>query len=223
MVLLFEADEESGSGHIHHYIEKLKAKIGDVSVVFCLDSMCGNYEQLWQTTTLRGVVMGVLKVTVLNEGVHSGEASGIVPSSFRIVRQLLDRLENSKTGEVVQDFQVVVPGSAYASSEKSALALGKEVFTKFPFHNNTQPVSTDPFTAYMNGIWKAQLALVGASGLPDANVAGNVLRPSTTVKISIRIPPTKDPKEAEEALKRIVIKYSMVSLAYNRRAIRSQC
>lgn len=104
VVLLFEADEESGSAHMHHYIAKLKDRIGDVSIVFCLDSMVGNYDTFWQTYSLRGVVMGLLTVKVLNEGVHSGEASGIVPSSFRIIRMLLDRLENSKTGEMVEDF-----------------------------------------------------------------------------------------------------------------------
>jgi len=72
--------------------------------VFCLDSGCGNYEQLWISTTLRGVISTELKVTVLNEGVHSGDGSGVVPSSFRIIRQLLNRIENVETGEVVDNF-----------------------------------------------------------------------------------------------------------------------
>jgi acetylornithine deacetylase/succinyl-diaminopimelate desuccinylase-like protein len=54
IVMLFEADEESGSEHIHHYLTQLRPRIGRVDLVICLDSGCGNYEQIWETSTLRG-------------------------------------------------------------------------------------------------------------------------------------------------------------------------
>ncbi|KAM3130754.1 hypothetical protein pb186bvf_017168 [Paramecium bursaria] len=204
VVMIFEADEESGSQHIDHYLAKLKERIGLVDIVFCLDSGCGNFDTLWITTTLRGMVSTNVTVEVLNEGVHSGDASGIVPSSFRILRQLLDRIENPKTGEVIEDFQVNIPGERYLQATKTSAILGNTVITKFPWAQNTQPVSQDPLRAYLNRIWKAQLAIIGADGLPNAAIAGNVLRPYTTLKISLRLPPTKNPKEAIETLTHIL-------------------
>ena len=98
---LIESCEESGSFDLPHYLQALKPRLGNVGLVVCLDSGAGNYDQLWLTTSLRGMVSGVLKVEILTEGVHSGDASGLVPSSFRIMRQVLDRLEDSKTGELL--------------------------------------------------------------------------------------------------------------------------
>ena len=98
MVGLIETCEESGSGDLLPYIDVLRPRLGEVALVICLDSGAGNYDQLWLTTSLRGMASGVLKVEVLTEGVHSGDASGLVPSSFRIMRQLLDRLEDSHSG-----------------------------------------------------------------------------------------------------------------------------
>src|SRR6266567_2153944 len=104
-VVLIEACEESGSYDLPFYVDALAERLGAPSLVVCLDSGCGNYAQLWGTTSLRGIVNGVLTVEVLTEGVHSGAASGIVPSSFRIARQLLSRLEDERTGEIVpRDF-----------------------------------------------------------------------------------------------------------------------
>src|SRR6187397_3117685 len=100
-VVLIEACEESGSYDLPAYIDHLAPRIGDVSLVVCLDSGCGNYDQLWSTTSLRGLIAGDLTVEVLKEGVHSGDASGIIPSSFRILRSLLARLENAETGEIL--------------------------------------------------------------------------------------------------------------------------
>lgn len=127
IVMTFEADEESGSAHIDHYLKKFEEKIGKVDVVFCLDSGCGNFDQLWLTTTLRGMVSTVVTVKVLNEGVHSGDASGVVPSSFRILRQLLDRIDNPETGEVVEDFQVNIPGERYLQAYKTSEILGNTI------------------------------------------------------------------------------------------------
>ncbi|CAD8043665.1 unnamed protein product [Paramecium primaurelia] len=204
VVMIFEADEESGSDHIEHYLNKLKDRIGNVDLIVCLDSGCGNYDQFWSTTTLRGLVGANVTVQVLNEGVHSGDASGVVPSSFRIFRQLLNRIDDPKTGEVVDDFQVTIPGERYIQAQKTAAVFSEGLINKFPLHGNTQPVSLDTFKTYINKVWKAQLAIVGADGLPTAQTAGNVLRPETTLKLSVRLPPTKDPKEAEESFVRIL-------------------
>ena len=119
-IVLIEACEESGSVDLPYYVDALKAKLGTPSLVVCLDSGCGNYEQLWGTTSLRGVVGGVLTVEVLTEGVHSGAASGIVPSSFRILRQLLDRIEDSRTGQILPRDRGTSARWSTASREVSA-------------------------------------------------------------------------------------------------------
>src|SRR5260370_41661768 len=109
-VIIIEACEESGSYDLPFYIDHLAERIGRPSLVVCLDSGCGNYQQLWMTTSLRGIVAGNLRVDVLTEGVHSGDASGIVPESFRILRQLLSRIDEEQTGKgKIETLQVKVP------------------------------------------------------------------------------------------------------------------
>ena len=100
-VVIIEACEESGSYDLPFYIDHLKDKLGKPELVICLDSGCGNYDQLWSTTSLRGLVGGELKIEVLDEGIHSGDASGIVPSSFRLLRQILDRIEDPVSGQIL--------------------------------------------------------------------------------------------------------------------------
>src|SRR5213596_847995 len=153
-VVLIEACEESGSYDLPVYVDALAERLGTPSLVVCLDSGCGNYEQLWGTTSLRGVVGGVLTVEVLTEGVHSGAASGIVPSSFRILRQLLDRVEDSRTGAIIpRDFHVDIPRERIAEARAVATALGAEVYDRFPFPSGMRPVSADPHELILNNTW----------------------------------------------------------------------
>jgi acetylornithine deacetylase/succinyl-diaminopimelate desuccinylase-like protein len=204
-VVLIEACEESGSYDLPYYVDALKTKIGTPSLVVCLDSGCGNYEQLWGTTSLRGVVGGVLTVEVLTEGVHSGAASGIVPSSFRILRQLLDRLEDARTGEILpRDFHVEIPRARVEQAREVAKVLGDEVYDRFPFLPGMRPVSTDPFELILNDTWRPALAITGAAGLPLPADGGNVLRPNTSLKLSLRLPPTCDAGRALRRLKEIL-------------------
>jgi acetylornithine deacetylase/succinyl-diaminopimelate desuccinylase-like protein len=204
-VVLIEACEESGSHDLPYYVDALKAKLGTPSLVVCLDSGCGNYDQLWGTTSLRGVVGGVLTVEVLTEGVHSGAASGIVPSSFRIMRQLLDRLEDARTGEILpRDFHVEIPRERVAEARDVARALGTEVYDRFPFPPGGQPVSTDSHELVLNNSWRPALAITGAAGLPLPADGGNVLRPKTSLKLSLRLPPTCDAPQAVRRLKEIL-------------------
>ncbi|MGH8078146.1 MAG: M20/M25/M40 family metallo-hydrolase, partial [Lysobacter sp.] len=123
-MILIEACEESGSMDLPHYVEYLAPRIGIPAVVIALDAGCGNYDQLWMTTSLRGQVAGTLTVRVLKEGMHSGDAAGVVPSSFRVARKLLSRLEDPDTGEVVSDFQVCIPDERRVQAERAAAALG---------------------------------------------------------------------------------------------------
>jgi acetylornithine deacetylase/succinyl-diaminopimelate desuccinylase-like protein len=207
---LIESCEESGSFDLPHYLEALKGRLGNVSLVVCLDSGAGNYDQLWLTTSLRGMVSGVLKVEILTEGVHSGDASGLVPSSFRIMRQVLDRLEDSKTGELLPaSFHCEVPPNRVKEAQASAAILKDEVYKRFPWACGADgalalPTTTDPAQALLNRTWKPTLSVTGVDGFPELSSAGNVLRPYTAFKLSLRLPPLVDGHEASLKLKQLL-------------------
>ena len=201
-VILIEAAEESGSPDLPAYIEMLAARIGKPSLVVCLDSGCGNYDQMWSTTSLRGLVGGNLKVQILTEGVHSGAASGIVPSTFRIVRQLLSRIEDEATGRVlVDELHIAIPEGRVAQAEAAANALGEVVAGEFPWVPGGRPMGDDRTQLVLNRTWRPTVSVTGVDGMPSLDNAGNVLRPQTTFKLSVRIPPRVDPQRATVALK----------------------
>jgi acetylornithine deacetylase/succinyl-diaminopimelate desuccinylase-like protein len=200
-VVIIEGCEESGSGDLPLYIEHLRERIGTPSLVVCLDSGAADYERLWCTTSLRGMVIGNLHVGVLREGVHSGEASGIVPSSFRIARLLLSRLEDETTGRILPDWLYVdIPDQRVAQARSMAGALGAAVWDHYPWLGKMQPVTPDPVQMILNRSWRPQLAITGAAGLPELGAAGNVLRPTTAVRVSVRLPPGVDAERAKQRL-----------------------
>jgi acetylornithine deacetylase/succinyl-diaminopimelate desuccinylase-like protein len=202
-VICIEACEESGSYDLPHYIDHLAARIGTPDLVVCLDSGCGNYEQLWLTTSLRGIAMGKLTVRVLTEGVHSGDASGIVPSSFRIARGLISRIEDEATGQIKLDALFVqVPPDRMEQARASAAILGDEVYTKMPLAGSTRPMASDLTELILNRTWRPQLAVTAMDGYPLPENGGNVLLPYTTAKLSMRLPPTCDAMKATLAVKR---------------------
>ncbi|MDA8450295.1 M20 family metallopeptidase [Acidovorax sp. NCPPB 3859] len=213
IVGLIETCEESGSRDLLPYIDLLRSRLGDVTLVICLDSGAGNYDQLWLTTSLRGMVSGTLKVQILTEGVHSGDASGLVPSSFRIMRQVLDRLEDSATGRLLPaSFHCEVPPDRLAQARATAAILGDEVTKRFPWAHYdcggsttfALPTTTDPVQALINRTWTPTLSVTGAEGLPALQDAGNVLRPYTAFKLSLRLPPVVDAAESVQKLKALL-------------------
>ncbi|MEP6939038.1 MAG: M20 family metallopeptidase [Rudaea sp.] len=204
-VVLIEACEESGSYDLPYYVDHLAARIGKPSLIVCLDSGCGNYDQLWLTTSLRGMTGGNLTVQVLEEGVHSGDASGVVASSFRILRQLLSRLEDENSGKITPaEFQAEVPAQRVAQAQRSAKVLGDAIYSKFPFVAGMRPVATDLGELVLNRTWRPALAITGVGGIPALDSAGNVLRPFTAVKVSLRLPPTLDAVKAGGDLKKLL-------------------
>ncbi|WP_019216480.1 M20/M25/M40 family metallo-hydrolase, partial [Legionella tunisiensis] len=200
-VLIIEACEESGSYDLPYYIEALKGRIGQPSLVICLDSGAGNYEQLWMTTSLRGNVVGELSVELLSEGVHSGNASGIVADSFRVAKQLISRVEDETNGEIkLAALHCDIPPERVTQANVCAAVLGEEVYSGFPFHTGVEPVIYDKQQLVLNRTWRPALAVTGAEGLPAIADAGNVLRAKTAFKLSMRLPPLVCPKEAATAL-----------------------
>jgi acetylornithine deacetylase/succinyl-diaminopimelate desuccinylase-like protein len=201
-VLMIEASEESGSIHLQAHLNALGAEIGEPSLVVCLDAECGNYDQLWSTTSLRGNLVGELTVRVLTEGAHSGLASGIAPSPFRIIQQLLERIENSLTGELRLDaLQAQIPQDRRAQISVAAGVLGVQILDKIPLVAGAQPMSTDREQLLINNTWRATLSVTGADGFPPSGAAGNVLLPIITLKLSLRLPPTVDSSIAAEAVR----------------------
>ncbi|MBB4125685.1 acetylornithine deacetylase/succinyl-diaminopimelate desuccinylase-like protein [Xanthomonas translucens] len=206
-VVLIEACEESGSYDLPAYVDHLAERIGKPSLVVCLDSGCGNYEQLWCTTSLRGLAGGNFSIKVLSEGVHSGDASGVVPSSFRVLRDLLSRLEDEATGKIrIDGLYSEIPQERLAQARKVAEVLGDEVYSKFPFLPGMTPMNEDLTELVLNRTWRPALSVTGADGLPPLASAGNVLRPQTAVKLSLRLPPTLDGKRAGELLKDVLLR-----------------
>ncbi len=210
VVGIVETCEESGSPDLPAYLEALHDRLGDVGLVVCLDSGAGNYDQLWLTTSLRGLVAGVLKVEILTEGVHSGDASGLVPSSFRILRHLLERLEDSATGALLPPvFSCAIPPQRIDQARATAATLGDAVWKRFPWACGADgaaalPTTTDPAEALLNRTWRPALSIIGAAGLPEIGSAGNVLRPGTAFKLSLRLPPLVDGEAATQALKSLL-------------------
>ena len=213
IVGLIETCEESGSYDLLPYIDALRTRMGEVSLVICLDSGAGNYDQLWLTSSLRGMASGTLKVQILTEGVHSGDASGLVPSSFRIMRQVLDRLEDSATGRLLPaSFHCEVPPDRLAQAKATAAILGDEVYKRFPWAHAdcggstafALPTTTDPVQALVNRTWTPTLSVTGAEGFPSLQDAGNVLRPYTAFKLSLRLPPLVDAAKAVQELKALL-------------------
>nr|WP_218888615.1 M20/M25/M40 family metallo-hydrolase [Saccharopolyspora hordei] len=200
-VVLLETGEESGSPDLPAYLEHLSDRLGDVSLVVCLDSGAGDYERMWLTTSLRGMVQLEVTVRVLESGLHSGTASGIVPSSFRVLRQLLDRLEDSATGEVlVPELNVEIPENRVAETRAAIEAAPGMVRDSVPWPEGMRPVVEDEVELALNGTWRPTLSVIGAAGLPGPGDAGNVLRPYTTALLSFRLPPTADPHAALRAV-----------------------
>ncbi|MGE4370248.1 MAG: M20 family metallopeptidase [Burkholderiaceae bacterium] len=207
---LIETCEESGSYDLLPYVDALRDRLGNVTLVVCLDSGAGNYDQLWMTTSLRGMVSGTLEVQVLDEGVHSGDSSGVVPSSFRILRHVLDRLEDSATGRLLpENFYCDIPSERIAQARETARILGDEVWRRFPWSCGADggfvlPMTTDPQQALLNRTWRPTLSVTGADGLPPLQQAGNVLRPRTAFKLSLRLPPLVDGPRAAAELKALL-------------------
>jgi acetylornithine deacetylase/succinyl-diaminopimelate desuccinylase-like protein len=206
-VVLIEACEESGSTDLPAHLSALGDAIGDPSLVVCLDAECGNYSQVWCTTSLRGNLVGTLRVRALTEGVHSGMATGIAPAPFRILQQLLARLENPVTGDLLLDeLHVTLPADRRAQASAAAQVLGKSVAGKLPWAPGVQPVSNDPAELIINSSWRGSLAVTGAEGLPALGSAGNVLLPELALKLSMRLPPTCDPARALQAVREALLR-----------------
>ncbi|MDF1794990.1 MAG: M20 family metallopeptidase [Coxiellaceae bacterium] len=204
-VVVIEASEESGSVDLVHYLKQLTPRIGSPSLIIALDSGCGNYEQMWNTTSLRGILGGSLTVKVAKEGVHSGQGSGVIPGTMMIMRELMDRIEDHHTGKILPEFlHVDIPQQRIEQAKQAAEILGDEVVDAYAWHGNTKPMTSDATDLLLNRTWRSQVAITGADGLPPIADAGNVTLPEISFKLSVRLAPTLNPEAVIPELKALL-------------------
>jgi acetylornithine deacetylase/succinyl-diaminopimelate desuccinylase-like protein len=200
--IILEASEESGSTDLKYYLEKLSKLIGNPSLIFGLDSSCIDYNRLWTTSSLRGVFSMNLKVSLLKLGYHSGNGGGFVADSFLVLRMLLDRIEDSKTGKLLDEYLYpTVPVDKKAEIDHLASTMGDHILDGIEFYKNTQPMTNDKVELILNNTWRPTVTITGANGFPELDKAGNVLRQNSEVKISFRLPPLVSAKEVFTRIK----------------------
>jgi acetylornithine deacetylase/succinyl-diaminopimelate desuccinylase-like protein len=206
-LVLIESSEESGSSHLGPYLDEVAARIGEPGpgLVICLDSGCITYDRLWVTNSLRGSLIANVRVEVLSEGIHSGNAGGVVPSSFRLLRQLISRIEDELTGEILLPELHLEPPARYkTASEQITSELGEAADGDFPIVPSLQLSGLNAADRLLRRTWMPALELTGIDGVPSLKDGGNVLRPFTTAKLSVRLPPPVDPDVAAQALVRVL-------------------
>lgn len=202
--MVLETEEESGSANLLDLLALAKDVIGRVDYCFCMDSGAFNYEQLWCTSSLRGVTIVDVTVSGCKTGYHSGEVGGIIPETFRVMRTLLERVDDSATGEVrLPECKVEIPEWAQKEAEFMAGLSGDMLYKKYDTLEGTQAMHQDSLKdLYLNNTWRPNLSITGASGLPDIAVAGNVVRGATSVRLSMRLPPGCNPAQATAAIEK---------------------
>ena len=204
-VLLIEASEESGSPDLPHYLKKYANKIGSPDFVIALDSGALNYEQMWSTTSLRGLVSITLQIETLRNGIHSGVGSGVAPSVFAILRELLSRIEDAKTNRILlEDLHVDIPLQRCDQARFAAKMVGDTFYDSIPFYEKTRAVCNCVDEAILNRTWRPSLSVIGLDGMPATANAGNVTLPKLTVKLSFRLAPTTKPEEAAKNIKHVL-------------------
>lgn len=205
IIILIEGSEETGSPHLPAYLEHLKERIGTPDVVITLDADTRTPDALWFTESLRGLVNGVLTIETLATSLHSGMGTGMVPSATRILRLLIERIEDSRTGRIIHTpLNPPITEDMKTRCKDIADALGSDYVKAFKIPENLRMSgATIEETVQMN-LWESGLEIVGLDGLPSVKDAGNVLTPRIAVKLSLRLAPSLDPHEAEKELRRVL-------------------
>ncbi len=204
-VIVIEASEESGSpdlpDHLAMLDQTLDQPLGPVSLVVCLDSGCLDYEHLWITQSLRGLLQINVGVRVLDQGTHSGGAGGIVPSAFHVLRELIDRICEPASGKItLPELKVDVPDYVSDGAQKAAEILGSTDAHGLPFADGVQPLQENISDQIIANTYEPALEIIGVDGIPALSSAGNVLRPEITLALSFRLPPGVDPHIAAGAI-----------------------
>ncbi len=209
IVIMLEASEESGSCHLKHYIDKYQDVIGKPDLVVCLDSGGPDFDRLWITSSLRGCFLSELTVKILDAGIHSGDGGGVVPDPFSLLTQLLNRLYDPKLNQFHEGLTVEIPERQTMAALDTAKTLGKDhLLYRYPLVEGVKYPNEDDLhflcRYYLQNTWSPTVTVVGIDGFPSVADGGNVIHPEIRVKLSMRLPPTKDPDEAIEQTRKIL-------------------
>ena len=211
-VLVLESEEESGSPNLLTLLKLAEPVIQTPDILFCMDSGALDYTQLWLTSSLRGICIVDLTVEAAKSGYHSGETGGMIPETFRVVRALLGRLDDAESGKVCEELHMEVPEFKRKEAQHIAAKYGEHLYKEFNLHEGVQVLCQDNMESmYLNKTWHPNLSITGADGLPPIATAGNVIRPKTSVRCSMRLPPTYDAKKANE----LMVKKLTENVPYN--------
>jgi acetylornithine deacetylase/succinyl-diaminopimelate desuccinylase-like protein len=214
--LVLETEEESGSPNLLELLALSKEAIGTPDIMFCMDSGAFNWDQLWMTSSLRGIICLDVQIDCAHGGYHSGEVGGIVPETMRIMRHLLDRIDDSKTGMCCEALNCEIPERFKTEAKFMAELSGPEMYKKYHVCEGVDCMHEEGIDQmYLNNTWRANMAITGAAGLPAIQTAGNVCRPSTSMRLSIRLPPKVNPDDAYAA----VTKLLTTDVPYNAKVI----
>lgn len=201
--MVLETEEESGSPNLLELLECAKEAIGKPDIMLCMDSGAFDYERLWITSSLRGITVMDLTVEAAQQGYHSGEVGGVIPETFAIMRSLLDRIDNSLTQDVCEELRVEVPQHVRDEAKFMAGLSGDTMWRKYKIHDGVTAINHENLEElYLNNVWRASMTCAGQAGLPDLPVAGNVVRPQTSIRLSIRLGPTQDPAKMTEVIEK---------------------
>ncbi|TNV86035.1 hypothetical protein FGO68_gene488 [Halteria grandinella] len=200
ITLVLETEEETDSAQLRNLLEQAKDIIGTPDYLICMDSGLVDYKHLWITSSLRGYCEFNLKVACGAQDYHSGEAGGIIPETFNVIRVLLDRLNDPKTG-IFKEFQEDIPAWKYEEAKSVVQVVGDQIATKFKMEPGVAYQNTNLEELYLDNVWRPTLAIVGMEGVPNFGAAKNVIRASTSIRVGLRIPPSADPKKIAERIK----------------------
>ena len=200
-VVLIEASEESASSDLEAHLDALTDHLGQVELMICLDSGALTYDRLWVTSSLRGNVNVRVKVDVVPRALHSGLASGVVPSSFRVLRQLLDRVEDAETGKVLlPELFTDIPDEHVEAARALTEEFGDVAAEGLEVLDGVRLMGKSSVKRQLRRTWRPALSIIGMGGIPEPEIAGNVLRTSTTAVLSMRLPPTVPSDVAADAM-----------------------
>ena len=203
VVIMIEASEESGSPDLTNYVAELKERIGNPSTVITLDSEDRDGDRLWLTQSLRGMVNGFLTVETMPTTMHSGLATGVVPSASRIFRMLLARIENPETGHIINEIASPPLTDEFRTYAETVARDVPGFLESYDLPVGLSAAGDTLHETVANNLVRAGLEITGITGLPEAHTSGNVSVGKITTRVSVRIPPGVDPDTVATEFKRI--------------------
>jgi len=202
VTLIFENDDGRGGHDLSFWFDKLADKIGTPEMFVCLDSCCFDYDHWYVTSTVRGIAVFSISCEIMNSGYHSGSGGGVIPDTFRILKVLLDRIQDSITGNVCDDLHSKIPEKVYMDCENVVKVIGDSFINSYGILDDCDAMSKDPFECYLNRSQRPNLTVIGVDGIPDTANAGNLIRPKTVLKCDCRLPPYLTVDDAKAAIEK---------------------